>query len=171
MQKRATTLLVGNHGFLMDCVALRLERDPRLFLLGIVDLPADPTENLDWRAASIIIMDIDSAESNCFQLATRIRSRWPTTRLILIATTFDDRCIARALQTGIRALVPKHQLWQLISVAIDEVLAGGVYFPEDVRTRIVIDDAGASLGHGLPNPPHTQAASASDGSFTLCNVG
>ncbi len=170
-QKKITALLVGNHESLMSCIATQLERDSRLSLRDVVGLPEDPTRSPDWPVADIIIMDIDSAESNCFQLATRIRSRWPTTRLILIATAFDDRCIAQALQAGVLALVPKDRLWQLISAAIDDVLAGGAYFPEYVQKRIVIDDGGASLDRELPGLLCDEIARVSDGSLAFGNAG
>ena len=167
MAEEITVLLVGNHDSLMKCVAARLERDPRLSLRGTVGLPHHSIERPEWQVSDLLIIDIDSAEGNCLQLATRIRSCWPKTHLILLASAFDDRCIAQALQIGVRALVSKDRLWQLIPVAIDEVLGGGVYFPEDVRSRIVIDSAGASLGIKLPKLPHARTSHDSGESYAM----
>ncbi|MBN1361536.1 MAG: response regulator transcription factor [Sedimentisphaerales bacterium] len=139
-------LLVGHHAMLTDSIAARLRSEARFSLLGIVRATTGAVEAVAAHRVDVLLMDIDTAETACFKIATEIRTVQSHVRIIFISAMIRDRYVERALQIGARGFLLKDDLPQTIVPAILEAIRGGASFPEEVRSRIVVGPTGASIG-------------------------
>ncbi|MBN2560161.1 MAG: response regulator transcription factor [Phycisphaerae bacterium] len=134
----------------MGAIAARLEYEHHCTVVGVVRDPAKAAGMLAHRRADIALVDMDEAGADRLGTIEVLRTTRPDIRIILISATIDDDRIDRALRAGVNGFLAKDELPATIASAIREVLAGGAYFPEAVRSRIVVDADGTRLERLTP---------------------
>jgi DNA-binding NarL/FixJ family response regulator len=138
-------LLVGGHATLMGSIAARLEHEHHCTVVGIFGTPEDAAKVLAERPADILLVDIDGMGRTCLSSLETLRAAHPDLRIILISATIDDAHIKQALKLGVNGFLPKDEVPTTIAKAIQEVRAGGAWFPEAVRSRLIVDSGGLRL--------------------------
>jgi len=139
-------LLVDDHTLFRDSISERLAREQDL---GVVATAGDGSEAVAKAITfrpDIILMDIDMPGTVCFDAAKQITASLPDVRFIFLSAFFHDMYIQQALAVQARGYVTKGVPYATLLEAIRRVASGGVYFSEEVRSRIVVDDDGARLG-------------------------
>jgi DNA-binding NarL/FixJ family response regulator len=151
-QHNVNVLLIGNHALFMEFVASCLRRDSRLCVLGIA---YRPDEVIDFarnhQLIHLALVDADATVNNCQVVADAMRVIQPRCRLLFLSALADDALITSALGARASGLVHKDGLPGTILTAIQEVLNGGSWFPESVRSRMVIDSLGIRLTPPVKN--------------------
>ncbi len=145
LDKEIGILLVGSHASLMGSIKARLAREPQFSVVGIVQTPETAIATLAERPADLVLMDIDLAGDGQFEGARAIRTVSPGIHIVFLGGDLQDAIIEQALAVGARGFVLKQGPPGTILTAIQEVLAGGSWFPEEVRSRIVVDADGLRL--------------------------
>jgi DNA-binding NarL/FixJ family response regulator len=154
MKRDINILLVGNHPVFMECVASRLRVDPRFFIVGPACTPAQVVDFVNSESAiHLVLLDADAVADSHTVFTNCIKTFQPESRIICLSALADDAAAEVALETGANGLVLKSDLSNTIMSAVYEVLGGGSWFPESVRSRIVID----SRGVRLEGPAHDAA--------------
>ena len=145
LEKDVGILLVGNHAPLMGFIKERLGKEPRFCVLGIAHTAESATATLAKRPADLVLIDIDAAGDGHWEVARAIRAAAADLHILFLSGALRDQDIEQALAVGARGLVLKHDLPGSVLTAIHEVLDGGCWFPEEVRSRIVVDATGVRL--------------------------
>ncbi len=84
----------------------------------------------------IVLMDLNMPGLGGVEATARIRSDFPTARVIVLTTFEGDEDIHRALEAGARAYLLKSAVRQELLHAIREVHAGRKYIPDSVAARL-----------------------------------
>lgn len=84
-----------------------------------------------------VIVDISLAESNGLELIKHVKARYPTLGILVLSTHDESLYAERALRAGARGYVMKQAPTSEVMKAIREVLAGGLYLSDDIRTKLV----------------------------------
>ena len=93
-------------------------------------------------------MDIDMPGMICFDAAERIKSRLEEVQIIFLSSALHDHYIESALKIGASGYLHKGEPTETLAMAIREVAAGGVYFSDEIRGRIVEKEGSYSLAEG-----------------------
>ena len=142
---RTNILLVGTHTMLMSSIAARLQRESRFCVVGVADTGAEGVRMTSQRAVAVVVMEIDSAETECFKFARIIKAILPATHIVFLGAVARDDYIEEALHLGASGFLLKKDLPKTIVGAIREVIAGGARFPGEVLSRIVVGPSGIRL--------------------------
>jgi len=145
VSKHVNILLVDDHALLREVVGHRLQQEPGFDVVGHA---ANADEAIDMaivHSPDIILMDIDMPGLSCFEAARTIALRRPDARIIFLSAFFHDRYIDEALRAEAAGYLTKSAPPDTLLEAIRKVASGGVYFSDDVRSRLVVDAAGAKL--------------------------
>jgi DNA-binding NarL/FixJ family response regulator len=139
-------LIVDDHALVRGALTERVQREPDLEVVGNAG-NADEAIALTLECSpDIILMDIDMPGMICFDAAREIASLRPETRVIFLSAFLHDWYIQQALQVKARGYLTKREPPERVIAAIREVATGGAFFSEEVRSRIVVDSSGATLG-------------------------
>lgn len=145
LDERICTLLVGKHASLMGYLAARLEYEAHLGVQEVVTTIEAAIEFLRQRPVHAVVIDWDSEDRDIVQDARAIKSAAPKARIILIAAAFDDLRVEAALRSGVAGLILKRDVAASLTTAVREVTAGGTVLPEEIRSRIIVENSGPRL--------------------------
>lgn len=145
LEGRAGVLLIGRHETLMDSFAERIRTDSRLAVLGIVCRPKESVDVVTLDSVDLVLIDADAAGNSHFEAARTIKSARPEIHVLFLSGVLRDAVIEQALAVGARGFVLKHDPPGTLLTAIHEVLDGGCCYPENVRSRLVVNATGVSL--------------------------
>jgi DNA-binding NarL/FixJ family response regulator len=140
-----TILIVDDHALVRMALGDRLEQAPGLTVVGLAEDAGIAIRLAAQHQPDIILMDIDMPGVVCFDAAMEIRVRSPETHIIFLSAFFNDRYIESALAVEAAGYITKSEPPRTVITAIRAVMAGGVYFSPEVRSRIVVDADGAKL--------------------------
>jgi DNA-binding NarL/FixJ family response regulator len=143
---KVSIILLGNNSALMEFVAERLRDEARFAVLGIADSPSQAVEMAAGpEDIDLAVIDLDVMNGCCAGFVRRLRALRPRCRVILLSCASEQSQLASTLDMRADALVLKSELADTLGLAVREAMAGGVWFPESVRDRIIVDSAGPSL--------------------------
>lgn len=141
-------LLVDDHALVRATLATQLSNEPDFEIVGQAE---DAEEGMAKAAAlspDVIVMDIDMPGLICFDAVRRIISRQPESRIVFLSAFSHDHYIDQALEVQARGYITKHEPPEVLIKAVREIAAGGAYFSEEVRRRLVVDSGGVHLSKG-----------------------
>jgi len=145
MKSPIRVLIVDDHELVRAALRERLQREPNLQVVGEAAMAEEAVDEVARCGPDIVLMDIDMPGMTCFSAAEQINRMRPGTRIIFLSAYFHDRYIEQALAVKARGYLTKRESPAAVVAAILQVMAGGAYFSEEVRSRIVVDQKGAKL--------------------------
>ncbi len=148
MGQAINVILLGNNSAFMEFVAHRLRADSRLSIIGIAWSPSRAIEMASRaEVVGLAVIDLDVMNGCCPAFVQALRAIQPQCRVVLLSAATDHVELSLMLDLWASALVSKSELLDTLDKAVCEALQGGVWFPESVRARIVVDSIGPRLGH------------------------
>ncbi len=145
MNDNIRILIVDDHALVRGALSERLKQEPGLEVVGGAGDAAEALRMTLEHNPDIVVMDIDMPGMICFDAAREIALQRPDTRVIFLSAFLHDWYIQQALHVKARGYLTKREPPEKVIMAIREVTAGGAYFSEEVRARIVVDRDGATL--------------------------
>lgn len=131
-------LLADDHVLVRDVLSERLNREERFTVVAKAVNAEEAVHLAASHSPDIVLMDIDMPGLICFDAAERIMAMHPKMHIIFLSAFFNDRYIEQALRIKARGYVTKREPPEVVIAAVNEVAAGGVYFSNDVRARMVV---------------------------------
>lgn len=155
MSRFITLVLADDHGLVRDVLADRLAREPDMSVLAAVADAEQAVAQAIARQPDIVLLDIDMPGLFCFDAARTIGQRCRRTAIVFLSAHFHDRYIEQALAVRAAGYLTKNESLDTVVAAIRAVAAGGSYFSDEVRGRIVVDTHGARLAAGAQSRAST----------------
>lgn len=138
-------LIIDDHALIRDSLTRLLESDDTLKIIGSSPDADTGLAEVEKHKPDVVLMDIDMPGLNCFDAAQRITTMHPETRVIFVSAFSHDRYIDQALKVKARGYVTKAEPLPKLIDAIKQVSEGGVYFSDEIRSRLVADLNGVRL--------------------------
>lgn len=91
---------------------------------------------LDNSEADLVLLDLNMPGAHGFSGLVFMRGQYPGLPVVMISGTEDIQVIRKAIDYGASGFIPKSTSLKLIAEAIQAVLNGDVWLPEDVQGRI-----------------------------------
>lgn len=141
-------LLVDDHTIVRDALSQQLSEFVEFEVVGKAS-DADEAMTVAFEVnPDVIVMDIDMPGMICFDAVERIRSRLADVSVLFLTGSFNDHYIERALKIGAAGYLHKSESVKTLAMGIREVAAGGEFFTDEIRARVVSKKKSLSLAEG-----------------------
>jgi DNA-binding NarL/FixJ family response regulator len=111
-------VIVDDHRLFVDALALLLDHDDRLEVIGTAGDGRSAIELAAAKHAEVAIIDVRMPEIDGLETARRLRTRSPETRVILVTGLDEPNLEEQAREAGAVALLTKGALHEELKEAI-----------------------------------------------------
>ena len=111
-------LIVDDRNILRQGLQALLEPKPNLEVIGMADNGKSALEQVKNLQPDLVLMDIEMPEMNGVTATQKICELFPTTKVIVLTSHEDPKCVAEALQAGAKGYLLKHTLADDLEKAI-----------------------------------------------------
>ncbi len=125
-------LIVDDHPVVRAGLASLLRRQPGLKVTGAAHSGEEALEVLKRAPADILLLDLRMPSINGIDLLNVLKSHESRPKAIILSSYEYEEEIYQAVKAGARGYLSKNAPREEIVAAIEEVIAGGTYFPERI---------------------------------------
>ncbi len=137
-KQKVNLVLVDDHDLFREGMKFLLSQ---IELLNVVGEASNGKEFLDLLETidlpDIVLLDINMPEMNGIEACTIATRKYPGLKIITLSMNDDQEYYFKMIQAGARGFVLKQTGKDKLEDAIQEVLEGGSYFPEDILRKII----------------------------------
>ncbi|MDQ1924552.1 response regulator [Massilia pseudoviolaceinigra] len=121
-------LLVDDHPLVRDGLRARLEAVPHLRVVAEADGADDALRQAGEHAIDLVLMDINMRGISGIDATAQFRQRYPAIAVLILSMHDKIEYVSQAMQAGARGYVLKDAPGKDIVLAIETVMAGGIYY-------------------------------------------
>lgn len=150
MPESIRVMLVDDHALVRGALSERISREPDLTVVGTAGTADEALELAPAVAPDIVLMDIDMPGRTCFDAAQALRAARPRLRVIFLSAFLHDWYIEQAVAVKAGGYLTKSETPEVVIAALRAVAAGGTYYSEPVRARLLapaLAEDAAAAGH------------------------
>lgn len=141
-----TVVVADDHALIRSALVGVLNATPDIRVLGEASTMEEAHAETLSRSPRVLVLDVDMPGKDAFQLVTELRRERPTTDVLVLSGSVQDRLIQSARQVGAKGYVAKIDRTDAVIDAIRAIAKGQSYFSSTVQTRIVPEDAKRAAG-------------------------
>ena len=130
-------LVVDDHGIVRDGIAVLLEKQPPLSVVGFAATGKQAVIAARRLKPDVVVMDLVLPELSGIDATERILSELPQTRIVILTACHSSEHIFRALRAGAGAYVLKESAATELLHAITAVLVGERYLSSQIKAVLV----------------------------------
>ncbi len=119
-------LLVDDHPLVRDGLRARLEAVPHFSVVAEAGSADEALQRAG--AADLVLMDINMRGASGIEATAQIVRRYPEVAVLILSMHDKLEYVTQAMQAGARGYVLKDAPGKDIVLAIDTVMAGGIYY-------------------------------------------
>ena len=133
MKEKLKILIVDDNAAFRDGIKFFVENTLSYKVIGVEENGKEFLQSKKYRHADIILMDIEMPEYNGFEAAKL--ALWEHKELKIIAITgYEDKLyLTKLILAGFMGCVIKEKVYTELDNAIQIVIKGGLYFPENLK--------------------------------------
>lgn len=151
----ARILIVDDHSIVRDGLAVLIEREPGLKVVGFAASGEEAVTVTQRLRPDLIIMDLMLPALNGIDATQRIISEFPQTRVIALSACHTPEQVSRALRAGALGFVLKTEAATELLRAVQMVIAGKEYVSPAITALFV----GGALSMPIPKSPFERLSS------------
>ncbi len=121
-------LLVDDHPLVRDGLRARLEAVPHLRVVAEADGADDALRQAGQCKVDLVLMDINMRGTSGIEATAQFRQSFPAIAVLILSMHDKLEYVSQAMQAGARGYVLKDAPGKDIVLAIDTVMAGGIYY-------------------------------------------
>ena len=129
-------LSVDDHPLVREGIAAILEAEPDMCLVAEATNAREAIQSFRQHRPDVTLMDLCMPDVGGTEAIARIRSEFPTARIIVLTSYSGDATIVGALKAGASGYLLKHTLRRELLDAIRAVHAGLRRIPPEIATEI-----------------------------------
>jgi DNA-binding NarL/FixJ family response regulator len=85
---------------------------------------------------NLILLDLNFPDRDGFAMVAELRERFPAIAIVVLSSRSACDDIVRAFDLGVSGFIPKTTRRAVMLIALELVLAGGVYVPPEILARV-----------------------------------
>jgi DNA-binding NarL/FixJ family response regulator len=121
-------MLVDDHPLVRDGLRARLEAVPHLKVVAEADGADEALRQAAQCRVELVLMDINMRGTSGIDATAQFRERFPNISVLILSMHDKLEYVSQAMQAGARGYVLKDAPGKDIVLAIDTVMAGGIYY-------------------------------------------
>jgi DNA-binding NarL/FixJ family response regulator len=130
-------MLVDDHPLVRDGLRARLEAVPHLEVVAEAGSGPDALALAGSTRIDLVLMDITMREGSGIDATARLTERHPGIAVLILSMHDKIEYVTQAMQAGARGYVLKDAPGRDIVLAIDTVMAGGIYYSAALARQLV----------------------------------
>lgn len=134
-----SVLLVDDHAILRKGLIQILADELHIAKFGEASGVADAAALLRQEQWNIVILDINLPGRNGFELLDIVRRDFPTLPVLVLSSTPEDQLGLRALRSGAAGYLNKQTAPEMLSTAVQQILAGELYVSNWLAKRMAVE--------------------------------
>lgn len=138
-------LIVDDHPVVRAGLASLLRRQAGLKLAGAAHSGEEAMAMLKHSSVDVLLLDLRMPSVNGIDLLNFLKASDSQAKAIILSSYEFEEEIYRAVKAGARGYLSKNATREEIVAAIEEVIAGGTYFPEHIVQWMEERDGRSSL--------------------------
>jgi DNA-binding NarL/FixJ family response regulator len=128
MSETIHILLVDDHPLVRDGLRARLEAVPHLVVVAEADGADEALRQAAQCKIDLVLMDINMRGTSGIEATAQFKARYPDIAVLILSMHDKLEYVSQAMQSGARGYVLKDAPGKDIVLAIDTVMAGGIYY-------------------------------------------
>ncbi|MFA6289221.1 MAG: response regulator transcription factor [Opitutaceae bacterium] len=154
--KPITILLAEDHAIVRQGLCALLNADGHFKIVAEARTGREAVEMTTALKPDVILMDIAMPVLNGLEATRQILTANPAARIIVLSAHSDDEYIKRMCAAGVCGFLEKQTSAEILTKAIREVAAGGIFFSPSIAKRLR-DEQGKPRGRdGTPKADATR---------------
>ncbi|WP_322403280.1 response regulator transcription factor [Massilia luteola] len=129
-------MLVDDHPLVRDGLRARLEAVPHFRVVAEADSGADALGLAGSTRIDLVLMDITMRDGSGIEATARLTTNFPDIAVLILSMHDKLEYVTQAMQAGARGYVLKDAPGKDIVLAIDTVMAGGIYYSAAVARQL-----------------------------------
>jgi len=138
----AKVLIVDDHPAVREALAIRIGRSEDLMVCGEATGEAEAIRLTRTRQPDVAIIDLSLKSGDGINLIKRIKSRYPSVRMLVWSMHSEGLFAERALRAGASGYITKEHATDRIVDALREVLRGRIYVSPAMNDKLLQRVAG-----------------------------
>lgn len=134
-------MLVDDHPLVRDGLRARLEAVPHYRVVAEADSGAEALALAGEVPVDLVLMDITMREGSGIEAASQLGERHPQIAVLMLSMHDKLEYVTQAMQAGARGYVLKDAPGKDIVLAIDTVMAGGIYYSAALARQLARPNA------------------------------
>ncbi|NIA57010.1 response regulator transcription factor [Massilia sp. TW-1] len=136
MTKMVHIMLVDDHPLVRDGLRARLEAVPHFCVVAEADSGAEALALAGSTRIDLVLMDITMRDGSGIEATARLYANFPDIAVLILSMHDKLEYVTQAMQAGARGYVLKDAPGKDIVLAIDTVVAGGIYYSAAVARQL-----------------------------------
>jgi DNA-binding NarL/FixJ family response regulator len=129
-------MLVDDHPLVRDGLRARLEAVPHFRVVAEADSGLDALALAGTTRIDLVLMDITMRDGSGIEATARLYANFPDIAVLILSMHDKLEYVTQAMQAGARGYVLKDAPGKDIVLAIDTVMAGGIYYSAAVARQL-----------------------------------
>ena len=129
-------LLVDDHTVFAETLAAALKTNSDIAILGVANTSTDGLEKATALKPDVALLDVMLPDYDGIELARRVRTASPGTRVVMLTGETDPALFAKAMAAGACGYLIKESSLGDVTDAVRRAYAGQVVVPEKAVTRL-----------------------------------
>ncbi|WP_075795432.1 response regulator [Massilia putida] len=129
-------MLVDDHPLVRDGLRARLEAVPHFRVVAEADSGAEALALAGTTRIDLVLMDITMRDGSGIEATARLYANFPDIAVLILSMHDKLEYVTQAMQAGARGYVLKDAPGKDIVLAIDTVMAGGIYYSAAVARQL-----------------------------------
>ena len=142
-------MLVDDHPLVRDGLRARLETAPHFRVVAEATNGSEALARAGEGGIDLVLMDINMPGGSGLEATAQLHARVPGVAVLVLSMHDKLEYVTQAMAAGARGYVLKDAPGKDIVMAIDTVMAGGIYYSAALAKRLAKPFAGAGDDHGL----------------------
>jgi DNA-binding NarL/FixJ family response regulator len=129
-------MLVDDHPLVRDGLRARLEAVPHFRVVAEAGSGAEALQLLGGARVDLVLMDITMRDGSGIEATAQLSRSHPDIAVLILSMHDKLEYVSQAMQAGARGYVLKDAPGKDIVLAIDTVMAGGIYYSAPVARQL-----------------------------------
>ena len=132
MSEKIKVVLADDHSVVRKGIKMLISGDESIEILGEAASGTEALQMVKSMWPNIIITDISMPGMSGIELAEKIKTEYPSTKVLVLSTHNDEEYILRSFEAGALGYLPKDTEEDEFLAAIKTVADGDVYYTNEV---------------------------------------
>jgi len=130
-------LLADDHAMFREGIRMLLETENDMEISGEAGTGREALDLCRTLKPDVLILDLDLPELDGMDVTRRIGEESLPVKIVILTMHTNEEYVARLLQSGAAAFVPKYSSSKTLPVAIRAVMDGKTYIPGEMKDTIM----------------------------------
>lgn len=137
MVEKPTSIVVDDHKIFRESLAFMLTNQAGVEVIGLAGNGKEFTSILDKHKPDIVLMDIEMPIMDGVEATKIALKKFPDLKILVLSMHDEDEFYNTMIDLGVKGFILKESDSTEVQRAIEEVLAGRMFFSQDLLLRLL----------------------------------